>query len=156
MVDRNMSLIDAMLDRLMERVGLTVPAMPVREARSVRVADIIEEPKGAHVDMLEHAARPKATRERAATTGYKVQYTGKAEPVLFNTAAIVWNAAVKLTKGGKTVTEKQLVTATGRKVKTVQSAIWYLRNHDAKGNRIDSSLVKAGKARAAMLVSVAE
>ena len=89
-------------------------------------------------------SRQRRTRTAYPTTAYRRQLRdGRVRVTLFPTAAKVWSALVK----ADDLTNRDIVKATGLPKKTVESCVWYLRNHDASGNRVKagskSALVKS-------------
>lgn len=86
-------------------------------------------------------------RQTACHVGYHVQTltTAKVTDLPVGDAYKVVLKAIA--KSRKPSTEHSIIAATGAKSKTVQSAVWYARNHNAKGDRV------APGSRGALIVS---
>lgn len=70
-----------------------------------------------------------------ASVAYARNYTGrKLSAEMFPTAAKVWSAIVSSPR--KPLTNRELETITRLPKKTVESSVWYLRNHDESGRRV--------------------
>ena len=92
--------------------------------------------------------RRRATRPSKA---YALNNTRKnaPEPDMHHTALMVYRA---IRKANGVATAREIEQSTGLKRKTVESSLWYLRNHDADGQRIDMN--KRGAADRAIVQSV--
>lgn len=79
----------------------------------------------------------RTRRQQNPSKVYARNYTGrKMDLNLFPTANKVWSAIVSADKKGEQLSNMELEKATGLSTKTVQSCVWYLRNHDENGNRV--------------------
>ena len=111
------------------------------------------------VESLRFPARPepsKAPRHRArgSHVHFACQWNGKAPLDIIPTAMETLEAIVGIAKKGKPATYAAIIAATGRSENSIQSAVWWLRNHDANGVRQDKELVRTGKARKALIRTV--
>lgn len=99
-------------------------ARRVYERESGQTADAIEQP----------VVRRRRRRAVTPSKAYSLNNTRKnaTEPDLFSTALTVYRALRK----GESMTVRDIMKVTGLKDKTVQSCLWYLRNHDDAGNRV--------------------
>lgn len=65
------------------------------------------------------------------------------DDMLFHTARVTFRA---IERARKALSARELETVTKQPRKTVESTIWYLRNHDAAGQRLTPKQIAAGKA----------
>ncbi len=116
-----------------------------KKTRSQIAREIYERESGDTSAMAEPTVTHRRRRRGAARASkvYEINVDGRVKPDLFPTAQIVFNA-IKTTR--KPITAFELEKATGLTKKTVESCVWYLRNHDADGNRLDLSTRAKSKA----------
>jgi hypothetical protein len=112
----------------------------------------------------DNGTEPADTRKRRVRrrpTGPRIGYqiVNHAKDIEAHAGAVdTWNTIRQLVGRAKdrVVTEADVIKASGRTdasaKKAIQSNVWWLRNHDANGNRLD--LTKPASARKALLRSV--
>lgn len=140
-----MSLEDRIAQMLAEKIDAKLDAILGEVDLSNQVDTSKATVKAANVVPIGRKRRSSA-RIGVPSTLYKVLQP-KADPELFKTADKVWKA---LKKAKHPMSNADVEKATGLGKKTVQSCIWFLRNHNAKLER----LPKAGS-KGALVGSVA-
>ena len=142
-----------------EMLRTMVEAELSRAIASTLGADASEPVSTRTVKATDVVAAEPITRTRRANgshVSFAIQWNGKTPLDIIATAQETLMAAVKLAKAHKPVNYASLIKATGRSENSIQSAVWWLRNHDASGVRQDKELVRTGKARKALLRTVQE
>lgn len=144
MVIKNGNIVDALVEKVRAALATDIDSA-IASALGLRNVDQTDD--DAPVQSNGHAATYRRTVNRIEGRARRVQnpskvyarnYTGrKMDLALFNTASKVWNAIVSADKrDGRSLSARELEKATGLSKKTVESCIWYLRNHDDNGVRV--------------------